>query len=228
MNFFLPIATILTLALFAVNAHAVDMKCFKEFHECTIKNKGQFKLCVERKKECESGKNNIKSEIHTPSTGGRGLTGHQGINNRTEEVSETVNYRNPIKDTAEEVSLDESLQCYTISMSQKSCIQEPSSRCKNLSNAFTRKSDCDACFSRYRLPMEKHNVTIFMSAQIISICKQYKRNLVKLAECQRTIKDKRESEATLAYINAQKEINFLVDQAKKSGIPGCGNFARIH
>lgn len=210
---------------------ALNNDCFHAFHQCNVENRGEFKYCADKRKVCEENKKlGIESTPHDVQKEPLAAieAEQQPAVEQHQDLSVSPIQQPPVASRQTEKEEDQDLVCFTISMAQKSCIQQPSAHCKRFSNTFSKKSDCDTCFTNYRKPMEKHMLTIYLTAQKVKICKPYKRDNNALTTCQKTVADKNERDATLAYLNAQKEIDHIVAEAKSSGIPACGNFSRIY
>lgn len=202
--------------------------CFQKFHTCNVKNRGQLQYCLNERKACENPvNNNVTSKINPASEPQAHVLPVQPAQAHVLPAQpRQAMPRAPVVVKSQEPA--EAQSCYTISMAKKACIAQEATYCSRFSNTFAKKTSCDTCFNDYRQPMEKHMLTIYMTAQQVKFCKPKKRDHQELAKCQKTVPDAEERAVTLKYLNAQLEIDRIVAQAKSSGIKGCGNFTRIH
>ena len=205
-------------------ATANPMTCFEAFHKCNVENKGQFSFCMDRKKACEAGDITVKNTTQVqPAAEQQPATLKTASDEIAADITAQAVPANVIRSQT-----NGNASCYTINMEEKACEEQTATSCATLSNSFAVKEDCDACFTRYRQPMDQHMLTVYMTAQKVKTCKPFKRDSNQLTVCQQSVAEHDERAATLTYLNAQKEIDHIIAEAKSSGIPGCGNFSRIY
>jgi len=118
--------------------------------------------------------------------------------------------------------------CYTINMAMENCRGHAAKKCKTLANDFKEHDDCHRCMTEYRLPMKLQDPFIFNAKWKMKTCHKVRKDLDKLKECAKKVKDSKERFFIKHYIKAQLKNDEIVADAKASGIEGCGNFSRMY
>ena len=259
----------------AASAGSRQTECFSGFHQCMRENKGQMKMCMERRDACMKGEKpsgeagkpkkvpspflNIEcskkyskcmgqrkankklcDDAHSRCRRGEEEEAPSAAKGRDGKTDTPAAKKNP-KKSVETRPADKPRgvriggtstkgidgPCWTMNVSKKTCAEWKSEKCKTMGNAFRTNDDCAACLNDYRLPMGKVAQPVFQYVQMMKLCKEERRDLDKLEECIKTIKDADERAASRKYLEAQRAIDGIVADAKARGIHGCGNFSRV-
>jgi|CXWL01.1.fsa_nt_gi hypothetical protein len=118
--------------------------------------------------------------------------------------------------------------CWTINLAMENCTGHGPNACKTLANAFDKQENCARCMKDYRMPMKLQDPFLLMGRDNMKTCKEQRKDLKALEACIKTIKNRAERMDTERYLKAQRRNDEIVAEAKKSGIPGCGNFERMY
>jgi len=194
-------------------------ECFKTYADCMKKRRG-VRVCQAERRTCEAGE---------PETDEEEAAVEEPSRKPAKASSETPRERRRKKAAKKKAVKRKraSGPCWTMNVTKENCSEFKPKRCEKLGNAFRSEEDCMKCLGDYRLPMREHGSPIFRYVQEMKTCKEERRDLDKLGECIKTIKDEKDKAASEKYLKAQRKLDEIVAGAKASGIHGCGNFTRV-